>query len=141
MKVLNNHIKSRFVKHLQSGKTLQKQISYFFISSISPFWTVEPPVTQEFEELNISKSTVHCVKSVRIRSFSGQYFPAFRLNTERHGASLRIQSKCWKIRTRKTPNMDTFHALLRMLKDYHAMKMLGNICLEKSFETEDLKHP
>ena len=141
MKVLNNHIKSRFVKHRQSGKTLQKQISYFLIRSISPFWTVEPPVTQELEELSISKSTVHCVKSVCIRSFSGQYFPAFRLNTERHGASLRIQSKCWKIRTRKTPNMDTFHALLRMLKDYHAMKMLRNICLEESFETEDLKHP
>ena len=37
----------------------------------------------------------HCVKSVRIRSFSEPYFPAF-----------------WeKIRTRKTPNTDTFHAV------------------------------
>ena len=26
---------------------------------------------------------LHCVKSVRIRSLSGPYFPAFRLNTER----------------------------------------------------------
>ena len=50
----------------------------------------------------------HCVKSVRIRSFSGPYFPAFGLNTERYGVSLRIQSKCRKIRTRKTPNADTF---------------------------------
>ena len=25
----------------------------------------------------------HCVKSVRIRSYSGPYFPAFGLNTER----------------------------------------------------------
>ena len=31
-------------------------------------------------------------KSVRIRSFSGSHFPAFRLNTERYGISLRIQS-------------------------------------------------
>ena len=38
----------------------------------------------------------HCVKSVRIRSFSGLYFSAFRLNTERYGVSLSIQSECWK---------------------------------------------
>ena len=34
-----------------------------------------------------------CVKSVRIRSFSGPYFPAFGLNTERYSVSLRIQSE------------------------------------------------
>ena len=33
--------------------------------------------------------------------FSGQYFPAFGLNTERYEVSLRIQSECGKIRTRK----------------------------------------
>ena len=33
--------------------------------------------------------------------FSGPYFPIFRLNTERCGLSLRIQSECGKIRTRK----------------------------------------
>ena len=53
----------------------------------------------------------HCVKSVRIRSFSGPYFPAFELNTERHSVSLCIQSECWKKRTRITPNTDTFHAV------------------------------
>ena len=36
----------------------------------------------------------HCVKRVRIRSYSGLYFPAFRLNTERCRVSLHIQSKC-----------------------------------------------
>ena len=30
---------------------------------------------------------VHCVKSVLIRSYSGPYFPAFVLNTERYGVS------------------------------------------------------
>ena len=34
----------------------------------------------------------HCVKSVRIRSFSGPYCPTFGLNTERCSVSLRIQS-------------------------------------------------
>ena len=33
--------------------------------------------------------------------FSGPYFPAFRLNTERYSVSLRIQSECWKIQIRK----------------------------------------
>ena len=33
--------------------------------------------------------------------FSGPYFPAFGLNTERYFVSLRIQSECRKIRTRK----------------------------------------
>ena len=46
----------------------------------------------------------HCMKSVRIRNFSGPYFPAYL-------ASLRIQSKYGKMWTRKTPNTDTFHAV------------------------------
>ena len=53
----------------------------------------------------------HCVKTVRIRSYSGPYFPAFGLNTERYGLSLRIQSECSKIRTRLTLNTDTFLAV------------------------------
>ena len=51
------------------------------------------------------------MKSVRIRRFSGPYSPAFGLNTERYSVSLRIKSECGKIRTRKTPNTDNFHAL------------------------------
>ena len=51
------------------------------------------------------------MKYVRIRSFSGLYFPAFGLNTERYSVSLRIQSECRKIRTTKTPNTDTFYAV------------------------------
>ena len=43
----------------------------------------------------------HCVKSVQIRSFSGPYFPPLGLDMERYGVSLRIQSECGKIRTRK----------------------------------------
>ena len=53
----------------------------------------------------------HCVKSARIWSFSGPYFPAFGLITERYGVSLRIQSKYGKVRTRNTPNTDTFHVM------------------------------
>ena len=39
------------------------------------------------------------------------YFPAFGLNKERYGVSLRIQSECGKMWTRITLNTDTFHAV------------------------------
>ena len=60
--------------------------------------------------LNYKQTEITCKKSVRIRSFSGLFFPAFGLNTERYGVSLCIESECGKIRTRKTPNTDTYHA-------------------------------
>ena len=47
----------------------------------------------------LQSSENHCVKSVRIQRFSGLYFPACGLNTERYSISLRIQAKCRKIRT------------------------------------------
>ena len=53
----------------------------------------------------------HCVKSVHIRNYSGPYFPVFELKTERDGVSLRIHSEFGKMRTRITPNTDTFHAV------------------------------
>ena len=53
----------------------------------------------------------HCIKSVRIWNYSGPHFPAFGLNTERYSVSLRIQLECEKMRTRITPNTDTFHAV------------------------------
>ena len=50
------------------------------------------------------QSNPHYGKNVSFRSFSGPHFPAF---------GRYIQSKCGKIRTRKTPNTDTFHVVLR----------------------------
>ena len=58
----------------------------------------------------------HCVKSVRIRSYSGPYFSAFGLNTVRCGVSFRIQSEHGKIRTRVTPNTDTFYTVYSMAR-------------------------
>ena len=52
------------------------------------------------------------MKSVRIRSFPDRYFPTFGLNTQRYGVSLRIKCKYEKIRTIKTPNTDTLHAVI-----------------------------
>ena len=56
--------------------------------------------------------TVHCLKSVCIRSFSDPCFPAFRLNTNRYSAFLLIQSGYGKTRTRKIPNTNTFHTAI-----------------------------
>ena len=57
----------------------------------------------------------HCVSvvelSVRIRSYSGPYFPAYGLKTERYRVFFRIQSKYGKMRARITPNTDTFYAV------------------------------
>ena len=52
----------------------------------------------------------HYVKSVKIRSFSWFVFSYIRLNTEMY-VNLRIQSEYRKIRTRKTPYLDTFQAV------------------------------
>ena len=57
---------------------------------------------------------VDCLKRIRIWSYSGPYFPAFGLNTERYGVSLRIQSECGKIRTRITPNTGSFYAVVHI---------------------------
>ena len=51
------------------------------------------------------------MKSVRPRSFSGPHFFTFGLNAARYGVSLRIQSECGKIQTRKTSNTNIFHAV------------------------------
>ena len=51
----------------------------------------------------------NCAKSVRMRRFFDPFFQAFGMYRERYGVSRRIQSACWKIRTRKNPNTYTFH--------------------------------
>ena len=84
--------------------------------------TQKPPDTGNRKHLInlICADSLHLMnsrlKSVRIWSFSEPYFPAFGVNTERHGVSLRIQSGCGKIQTRKTSNTDTFHALELSIK-------------------------
>ena len=47
-----------------------------------------------------------CVKGVRIRNFSGSYFPTFGLCTERH--FVRVEFECREIRSRKSPNTALF---------------------------------
>ena len=51
----------------------------------------------------------NCVKSVLIRILIWLFWP----ETEKWQLSLSIQSECEKIRTRKTLNTDSFHAVTR----------------------------
>ena len=71
-------------------------------------------ISQTFEISSCKKSfrsVYYCVKSVRIRSYSGLCIPAFGLNTERYGVRSVFNLNVGKIRTRLTPNMDTFYAV------------------------------
>ena len=76
---------------------------------LEPKWLVNAVDVDSSNTHNEKGMKEHCVKSVRIWSLSGPYFPAFGLNTERYEVSLSIQSECEKMRTRKTPNTDRFH--------------------------------
>ena len=53
--------------------------------------------------------TLH--KKCPYSNYPDQYFPTFGLNMERHSVCLRIQSEYGKMRTRITPNTDTFHVV------------------------------
>ena len=55
-----------------------------------------------------NSSLINRQSGVRIRSYSNPHFPAFGLNTDRYGVSLRIQSECGKMWTRITPNRTLF---------------------------------
>ena len=83
---------------------------------------------------------IHCLKDVRIRSFSDPYFPAFGLNTERCGVSLRIQCECGKTRTRKTPNTNTFHTVIACDFEnmiYEGLCLLSRCVRKRSLDEKD----
>ena len=86
------HISTHIIRHSKS---------YFELRKLLLFCTVLKIITMKFW-------SIHSIKSVRIRSYSGLHFPSFGLNTE----TLRIESECGKMQTRITLNTDTFHAVM-----------------------------
>ena len=69
-------------------------------------------------------------KATKDAVFSGPYFPEFRLNTERYGVSLRIQSECGIIQTRKNFVFGHFSRSVsgrKLIKDYIMTKKCGFI--------------
>ena len=88
---------------------------------VSSIWRITA-VHKRLYRLPNKISVKHCVKGVRIRSYSGPHFPVFGLKTDRCGVSLSIQSKCRKMRNRITPNKDTFYTV--KLKMTHFIKSI-----------------
>ena len=90
-----------------------EHISHLFLVSLLLLWAGKCLHAYQGTAFQVSKYGV----------FSGPYFPAFGMNTEKYGVSLCIQSKCRKIRTRKTPNTDIFQAVeLVWPKKQHHLK-------------------
>ena len=50
----------------------------------------------------------HYIKRVRIRGFSGLYFPVFGLNMEIYSVNLHIQPEYGKMWIKTTPSTDSF---------------------------------
>ena len=61
-------------------------------------------------QINKMKLEIHGRLPVLLAE-SGFYFPVFGLNTEIYSVNLCIQSKYGEIRTRETPNSETFHVV------------------------------
>ena len=70
--------------------------------------------------------------------FSGPYFPAFGLNTKRYSVSLRIQSKCGKMHTRKTPYLDTFHTAFSLEKLEPFIKLESSNTYRERYSTHQV---
>ena len=61
--------------------------------------------------------------------FSGPFFPAFGLNTERYGVSLRIESECRKIRTRKNSVYGHFSRSVWSTEQYFSEDRLDGLLI------------
>ena len=64
--------------------------------------------TLEKIHLEVDNIPITAWKVSKYEVFSGPYFPAFELNTERYEVSVPIQSKCEKIQTRKNSVFEHF---------------------------------
>ena len=100
---------ARFIFQIRSGISI-KSITTLLILKCQIIRTAEYNVMTDYEDY-------HYVKSIRIWSYSGPHFPAFGLNTDRYEVSLRIQFQCRKMRTRISPNTDTFYAVYILKED------------------------
>ena len=97
--------------------TLMRQFRWWCLVTSTPYWYwscwLESHLRKDWiwEVKKDFWRKWHCVKSVHIRRiFLICIFPHSDW-IQRCSVSLRIQSECEKIMTRKTPNTDTFHTV------------------------------
>ena len=72
------------------------------------------------------KGLFHCVKGVLIRSFSGLYFLAFGLNTERCGVSLSYSVQIWKNTDQKNSEYGHFPRSVIFTEKFHYRCLAGS---------------
>ena len=114
IKTTSKHLNIKIVQIL---KKKMPWMSWFFITFFKLVVFVSPLLFKQKHTLKTVRLIIqYYVKSVRVQSYSCPYFPEFGLNTERHEVSLHIQSECGKIRTRITPNTDTFRQCNTLLR-------------------------
>ena len=80
---------SSFLNNLKIWKT-NHHLQHLAIFSYLPWTQIVSPIRRMSKKFNQPYFSLR--ESVHIQSFSGPYFPAFGLNTGKHGVSLRIQS-------------------------------------------------
>ena len=94
-------VQYQFHLKYKKKKNIQK---YRHFAQISIKWNVKKKEYNNMVSLTAWKMSV-------FRVFLARIFQHFWLNTERYSVSPLIQSECWKIRTKKFQNTDTFHAV------------------------------
>ena len=104
-------------KYLPAGHIFPQMLNYSSIQSRA-YWRIILTIFNGYRHYNISTLTKILIvttvwKLSKYGVFSGPYFPSFGLNTERYEVSLRIQSECEKIRTRKYPVFGHFSHSVR----------------------------
>ena len=108
------HHERVIIKLLSLPRWMTQHFTGTFHCAKNPVTALQVLFCSFYEIFENSYSAEHlwlknCVKSVRIQSFSNPYFTAFGMNTEINRVKLRIQYECGKIRTRKSPNTDSFN--------------------------------
>ena len=66
-------------------------------------WKKTPEGFKDHQNSKCHKEAEHCVKSVRIRTYSGPHFSRILPHSERYSVSLCIQSECEKMREKCGP--------------------------------------
>ena len=97
------------------GHSFERRAYWFVMKAARAFPILTGRVEKDCEHLSYGPKKIEtflCITAWNVSKYgvlSGPYFPAFGLNTERYFVSLRIQSECGKIRTRKNSVIWTYY--------------------------------
>ena len=81
-----------------------------------------------FAKRNTNRKHKYCVKSVRVWSYSGPYFPAFGLNTERYGVS----PYSVRMRENTDQNNSEYGHFLHSEKSQKKSNLKGNLKIKRN---------